>query len=97
MSVVRWVIVLLTFAVCGGAAAFPTIMLLKVVGLAEGYRYTAVAVVALVIFWSTAPKLIRWAKAPKSTPSTAKDRQVNRYDKRFSDAVLVVCCTAQGF
>ncbi len=75
MRVVRWMIVLLTVAVCGGAATFLTIMLLKVVGLAEGYRYTAVAVVALVICWSTAPKLIRWANAPKSTHPTAEDQQ----------------------
>ena len=68
MRVVRWVIVLLTVAVCGGAAAFLTIMLLKVLGVETGYRYTAVAVVSLMICWSTAPKLIRWANAPKSAP-----------------------------
>ncbi len=75
MRVVRWGLVLLTIALCGGVAAFLTIMLLKTLGLAEGYRYTAVAVVALVICWSTAPKLIRWANAPKSTPPDAEHGQ----------------------
>ena len=75
MRVVRWVIVLLTVAVCGGAAAFLTIMLLKVLDVDTGYRYTAVAVVALMICWSTAPKLIRWANAANRTPSAAEDRQ----------------------
>ena len=35
MRVVRWVIVLLTIAVCAGAAALLTTVLLKVVGLDE--------------------------------------------------------------
>jgi len=75
MRVVRWVIVLLTVAVCGGAAAFLTIMLLKTMGLAEGYRYTGVAVVALMVGWFLAPKLSRWANEPKSTPATAEDQR----------------------
>jgi len=69
MRVVRWVIVLLTVAVCGGAAAFLTIMLLKTLGLAEGYRYTGVAVVALMVGWFLAPKLSRWA-GPAEQAST---------------------------
>ncbi len=75
MRVVRWVIVLLTVAVCGGAAAFLTIMLLKTLGLDEGYRYTGVAVVALMVGWFLAPKLSRWANEPKKTPPAAEDRQ----------------------
>ncbi len=73
MRVVRWVIVLLTVAVC--AAAFLTIMLLKTLGLAEGYRYTGVAVVALMVGWFLAPKLSRWANEPKRMPPAAEDRQ----------------------
>ena len=78
MRVVRWVIVLLTVTVCGGAAAFLTIMLLKVVGVDTGYRYTAAAVVALMICWSAAPKLIRWANGSKRTPPAAERRQDRR-------------------
>ncbi len=75
MRMVRWVIVLLTVAVCGGAAAVLTIMLLKTLGLDEGYRYTGVAVVALMVGWFLAPKLSRWANEPKRTPPAAEDRQ----------------------
>ena len=75
MRVVRWVIVLLTVAVCGGVVAFLTIMLLKALGLAEGYRYTGVAVVALMVGWFLAPKLSRWANEPKRTPPAAGDQQ----------------------
>jgi len=75
MRVVRWVIVLLTVAVCGGAAAFLTIMLLKTLGLDEGYRYTGVAVVALMVGWFLAPKLSRWANAPKSAPPDSQHEQ----------------------
>ena len=67
MRVVRWVIVLLTIAVCAGAAALLTAMLLKVVGLDE-YGISVAAVFALMVCWSTAPKLIRWANAAKRTP-----------------------------
>ncbi len=75
MRVVRWVIVLLTVAVCGGATAGLTIILLKSLGLAEGYRYTGVAVVALMVGWFLAPKLSRWANGPKSTPPDAQHQQ----------------------
>ncbi len=74
MRVVRWMIVLLTIAVCAVAAALLTILLLKVVGLDE-YRISIAAVVALMVCWSAAPKLIRWANAAKRTPPAAKDQQ----------------------
>ena len=75
MRVVRWVIVLLTIAVCAGAAALLTTMLLEVLELAEGYRYSIAAVVALMVCWLTAPKLIRWANERKRTPSADEHRQ----------------------
>ena len=75
MRVVRWVIVLLTIAVCAGAAAVLTAMLLNVVELAEGYRYSIAALVALMVCWSAAPKLIRWANEPKRTRADAESRQ----------------------
>ncbi len=74
MRVVRWVLVLLTIALCAVAAALLTILLLKVVGLDE-YDISVAALVALIVCWSTAPKLIRWANAAKRTPPAAEDRQ----------------------
>ncbi len=71
---VRWVLVLLTIALCAVAAALLTILLLKVVGLDE-YGISVAAVVALMVCLSTAPKLIRWAIAAKRTPPAAKDQQ----------------------
>ena len=71
---VRWVLVLLTIALCAVAAALLTILLLKVVGLDE-YGISVAAVVALMVCLSTAPKLIRWAISPKSTPPDAQHQQ----------------------
>jgi general stress protein CsbA len=48
MRVVRWVIMLLTIAVCAGAAALLATMLMKVVGLDE-YSISAGALVALMV------------------------------------------------
>ncbi len=75
MRVVRWVIVVMAVALCGGVAAFLTLMLLKALDVDTGYRYTAVAVVYLMICWSTAPKLIRWANSPMSTPPDSQHQQ----------------------
>ncbi len=74
MRVVRWVIMLLTIAVCAGAAALLATMLMKVVGLDE-YSISAGALVALMVCWTAAPKLIRWANAAKRTPPAAEHRQ----------------------
>ncbi len=47
---VRWVLVLLTIALCAVAAALLTILLLKVVGLDE-YGISVAAVFALMVCW----------------------------------------------